>query len=354
MNNSIKPGKIWLDESGKRIQAHGGALYYENDTYYWYGENKEFTDGRTPVWTWGIRFYSSKDMYNWKDEGLVVPPDVNNEESPLHPTHRVDRPHIIFNDKTQKYVMWFKQSGKAACFSILTASHLLGPYDVVKETFRPLNKKVGDFDLVKDPSTSKGYLYFDGDHEGMISIELTDDYLDVQGQETIDFIGLHPPFTREGMSHFERKGKHYMVTSGMSGYLPNPSEVAVSDSWLGPYKVEGNPHKDDKSCASFNSQISYIFKHPHKKDLYIALADRWVPEFEVTQELYESLVRAIGAHFKPEKYKRTEEDKKLLMNSPSLETANTSIADYVWLPVTFEGDKVVIKWLDEWRIEDYE
>lgn len=33
---------------------------------------------------------------------------------------------------------------------------------------------------------------------------------------------------------------------------------------------------------------------------------------------------------------------------------NTSIADYVWLPLRFEGDMVYIDWKDEWRIEDYE
>ena len=34
--------------------------------------------------------------------------------------------------------------------------------------------------------------------------------------------------------------------------------------------------------------------------------------------------------------------------------ANTSMSDYVWLPIRFEGDKPVIDWQDEWRIEDYE
>lgn len=33
---------------------------------------------------------------------------------------------------------------------------------------------------------------------------------------------------------------------------------------------------------------------------------------------------------------------------------NTSIADYVWLPLRFEGDMVRIDWLDEWRVEDYD
>ena len=33
---------------------------------------------------------------------------------------------------------------------------------------------------------------------------------------------------------------------------------------------------------------------------------------------------------------------------------NTAIADYVWLPISFEGDKPVIHWLDSWRWEDFE
>jgi hypothetical protein len=33
---------------------------------------------------------------------------------------------------------------------------------------------------------------------------------------------------------------------------------------------------------------------------------------------------------------------------------DTSIADYVWLPLRFDGDMPLIDWLDEWRIEDYD
>ena len=42
--SSIRPGQIWLDTEGKRIQAHGGSVMYWEGAYYWYGENKEFTD----------------------------------------------------------------------------------------------------------------------------------------------------------------------------------------------------------------------------------------------------------------------------------------------------------------------
>ena len=39
------------------------------------------------------------------------------------------------------------------------------------------------------------------------------------------------------------------------------------------------------------------------------------------------------------------------MGEPVVE--NTSIADYVWLPLRFEDNRVVIEWKDEWRLEDY-
>ena len=33
---------------------------------------------------------------------------------------------------------------------------------------------------------------------------------------------------------------------------------------------------------------------------------------------------------------------------------NTSIADYVWLPFTFENGMPQLYWHDEWKIEDFE
>ena len=50
MYSCFTPGKPWLDTDGNPIQAHGGYMYYENSTYYWIGENKEFTDGVNGIW----------------------------------------------------------------------------------------------------------------------------------------------------------------------------------------------------------------------------------------------------------------------------------------------------------------
>jgi hypothetical protein len=32
---------------------------------------------------------------------------------------------------------------------------------------------------------------------------------------------------------------------------------------------------------------------------------------------------------------------------------NTSIANYVWLPIEWQGNKPIIRWHDEWRLEDF-
>lgn len=48
-----------------------------------------------------------------------------------------------------------------------------------------------------------------------------------------------------------------------------------------------------------------------------------------------------------------EERQKLLAREP-LPEDNTSIADYVWLPLRFDGEMVYIDWKEEWSLDDYE
>ncbi|WP_311259007.1 hypothetical protein [Microbacterium sp. WCS2018Hpa-9] len=33
---------------------------------------------------------------------------------------------------------------------------------------------------------------------------------------------------------------------------------------------------------------------------------------------------------------------------------DTSIADYVWLPIRFDGDRPIIDWREEWSPDEYE
>lgn len=269
MYTSIRPGQVWLDTNGKRIQAHGGSVLYLDGTYYWYGENKEKTTGENGIWHWGVRCYASKDLYNWEDLGLIIPPDLEDETSPLHPSNMMDRPHIIYNQFTKKYVCWLKIMEKNGIQSetVLTADQFLGPYTIEKTNLRPLNMSAGDFDLAVAPD-GKAYYYFERVHSETICADLTADYTDVTGYYSTHFPHPAPPYVREATAHFYRNGKHYLVTSGTTGYFPNPSEVAIADTWHGPYTVLGNPHPGDDSCTSYHSQISSVLKVEGKK-IYI-------------------------------------------------------------------------------------
>lgn len=347
---AFHPGKIWLDTDGERIQAHGGSLMVVNDTFYWYGENKEKTNGKNGIWHWGVRCYSSQDLYNWKNEGIIIPPEPNDPKSSLHPSKGMDRPHIIYNKKTKKYVCWIKimsgeEVGAFSTVTVLTADHILGPYTKIREGFRPLGMNAGDFDLAVSSEDGKAYYYFERSHTETICADLDEDYTGLTGYYSTHFPHSGPPYTREATAHFMRKGKHYLVTSGTTGYLPNPSEIAIADTWHGPYTVLGNPHPNDESQTSYHSQITSVFKVPGKKDLYIALADRWLPD--AMDIKYEEYKRAFEAWFRPEEYPDYQDEIEMPIE-------NTAIADYVWLPFRFDGEKGYLEWMDEWRWEDFE
>ncbi|MCI1641889.1 MAG: family 43 glycosylhydrolase [Actinomyces sp.] len=352
MDHTIVNGRPWFDRDGARIQAHAGAIIFEDDTFYWYGENKDHTTGKGRIWTWGIRCYSSKDLASWKDLGLIIPPVLDDRRSPLHPTRRIDRPHILRNPRTGKYVCWLKENGKNARFHVLVADSLLGPYELVRQDWKPGGRVAGDFDLAQDPETGTATLMYCSEWEGVFCSPLTDDYLDVTGEWSVSHTGLHPPYSREGVTMFERQGRRYVLTSGMSGYVPNPSQVDVADDWQGPFTALGDPHVDDASSSSFNSQISQVFKHPKKDDLYIALADRWVPDYVMTRERYEWLSRTIASHY-DKSVKSSLRDTLQLLRTPLMGKANTSLSEYIWLPLRFENGEVRIDWKSEWSIDDY-
>ncbi len=342
--DAFHPGQVWLDTNGNRIHAHGGSIIVDDGVYYWYGENKEHSTPGSGVWTWGIRCYSSTDLYNWADRGLIIPPNLDDPTSPLHPSQMIDRPHIIRNDHTGKYVCWLKIMGQdeSQRCTVLTADALLGPYEIVRTGLRPLGMNAGDCDLVVDPVDGKGYYYFERVHSELICADLTPDYTDVTGYYSTHFPRPHPPTVREAPAHFRRSGKHYLITSGTTWYYPNPSEIAVADTYHGPYTVLGDPHRFDTSGTSYRSQISSVFRHPTVDDLYIALADRWLPhlseaESDHTQAFHDDFAaKEAGRRY----------------STFTLPEAETSLATYVWLPIRFDSGIPVIDWHDKWRIQD--
>ena len=354
--NSIRPGKAWLDTEGNPIQAHGFSVFYneKEKLYYWYGENKEKTVGgkKNTIWHWGVRLYTSPDLYNWTDKGLIIPPEPNDLTSPLHPTYCMDRPHIIYCEKTGKYVAWLKiMAGEVSQFmSVMTADKFEGPYTFANKIYKPLNMDTGDFALHVDSETKKAYIWFERPHFQLICATLTDDYTAVTGEYSVHYDNLLPPYTREAPTFFERNGKKYLFTSGTSGYFPNPSRVCVFKNYHGDYVDLGDPCIGDKTRTTFSSQITSVIKLPGK-EAYIACADRWMPQWYI-KPMAKQIISGMERHFKDYKTDISPQKTAPLPGVEQQHTENTSISRYVWLPIEWEGEKPVLRWRDEWKWEE--
>ena len=68
-------GGVWKDNTGKHINAHGGNIFNYKGTYYWYGESRS-EDGK-PYSSLGVSCFTSKDLKNWTNHGLVLPVSKN-------------------------------------------------------------------------------------------------------------------------------------------------------------------------------------------------------------------------------------------------------------------------------------
>ncbi len=145
---AFRPGEVWLDTGGKAINAHGGGMMFYKGVYYWYGENKEgrtWVPESTKAWegsrvdVTGVRCYSSRDLLRWKDEGLVLRAVPDDPAHDLHPSKVCERPKVVFNARTKKFVMWMhmdSENYKAARAGVAVADSPTGPFRYI-ESVRP-------------------------------------------------------------------------------------------------------------------------------------------------------------------------------------------------------------------------
>lgn len=314
----FKPGAVWFDSDGVPINAHGGGILFHNGKYYWYGEYKGDSTYRNPnpnVASWecyrteagGVSCYSSKDLYHWKFEGLALRPEYNDPKSDLHPSKVLERPKVIYNDKTGKFVMWLHVDSDdywKASAGVAVSDSPTGQFNYLG-SMRPNGQISRDMTLYKDDD-GRAYLLYSSEGNATLHISLlSDDYLQQSGTYTRNF----PDKYREAPAVFRRNNKFYLLSSGCSGWDPNEAEYAVADSLLGKWTVMGNPCIGDDADKTFYAQSTFIFPVQGKKDAYIAMFDRW--------------------------------NKTNLIDSR-----------YVWLPISFRSDSISIEWEDNWSVDN--
>jgi hypothetical protein len=158
---ALQPGAVWADTQGKPIQAHGGGILFHEGVYYWYGENK---DGPTAkdgacgarVEVVGVSAYKSKDLVNWVPLGLVLSAVPEEPAHDLHPTKILERPKVIYNPGTKKFVMWMHIDDKnyaLARAGVATADQPAGPFTYLGSV-KPDNTDSRDLTVFQDEDNS--------------------------------------------------------------------------------------------------------------------------------------------------------------------------------------------------------
>ena len=272
--SQINPGVEWDDTDGTPIQAHGGGMLYQDGVYYWYGEDKNTTTyvqhGITRANVIGISVYASTDLYNWTDEGLAL---TASGKGDLSPSGVLERPKVLYNAATGKYVMWMHVDNAGytkARIGIATSDSPIGPF-VYQGSFRPLGMDSRDMTVFQDDDGT-AYAIFAADNNNQIRIaKMTPDYLGLTGESV-------QPFTtsdqRKAPQMFKADGRYYLITSGATWFDPNAAAYAVSSTPMGHYKIVGNPAQGSGALTTFDSQGAFVFQIAGTDD-FVFMADRW-------------------------------------------------------------------------------
>lgn len=271
----------------------------------------------------------------------------------------MERPKVIYNEKTGKFVMWFhlelKGQGYAAARSaVAVADNPAGPFTYLgsgrinpgklpfdmtaeqramldtldaakyKEWWTPAwydaiakglfvkrdlegGQMARDMQLFVDDDGKAYHIYSSEDNLTLQIAELSDDYLSHTGK----YVRLAPAGHNEAPAIFKKDGMYWMITSGCTGWAPNEARMFSAPSIWGPWTQHPNPCMGENASLTFGGQSTYVLKVPGKENAFIFMADIWRPK-------------------KP------------------------SDARYIWLPITFRDGKPVVEWRDNWKLDDFE
>lgn len=346
--------------NGEKIQAHGGQIQKIGDTYYWIGEDR--TNEYRPMP--GVHLYTSKDLYNWDDQGVVLRTMENYEQfetdeyfSTLYGDLTeeekkeiyvdlwaegcvMERPKMLYNEATGKYVIWFHADGTSpyaedtgsnyakAKAGIAIADNPAGPYkllgsyllcsDYSDHGFDSVGGHVRDMNVFQDDDGTAYVMYSSEGNAVMYIAKLNDEYTGLAKPADEMVLGedfcISSTDSREAPAMFKYQGKYYLITSGCTGWAPNQAAYAVADSPLGPWTRMGDPCVGDTNHNTFSTQSTCVIPVDAENGEFIYMGDRW---------------------YNPDN------------------GAKLSDSRYVWLPIEFGSDNtIMIKDYSDWTLDE--
>lgn len=365
---AFTPGESWLDTSGEVIQAHGGQVVVTEDAegplYHWYGEDRSHGYGSSP----GVHVYSSRDLYSWTDEGLALRALTTAEEMDTDPYFTalygaytedqkaavirdllttapagttvpaaiLERPKVLHNVAKGTWVMWVHADGPSetsnaqyakANAGVAVSDSPTGPFRWIdsyrlhhapegEPNWQPDNPGMArDMTLFLDDDGTAFIIYSSEENYSLFISRLDEDFTALatppeSAQKGVDFIRPYIGAHREAPALFKRSGTYYLITSGATGWDPNPAQYATATEILGEWTDHGNPVQGEGAADTFRSQSTNVIPVDPEHGRYIYMGDRWTPSD--------------------------------LRNAP-----------YIWLPLRFgEGTEMSLVWEDSWRWED--
>lgn len=287
-----------------------------------------------------INCYSSTNLVEWTYVGALL---SRTSSGDLGPNRVVERPKVIYNDSTKKYVLYMHIDSSnygEAKVGVATGDSVCGSY-TYRGSFQPLGFQSRDLGLFKDddgsaylltedvsfpfspflffssspppihPTVSFNYRWFHGllDNEsrlgstndastqranGLRIDQLSSDYLSVAKSTYLWRDSIEAP------AILKRQGTYYMFGSKLTGWDPNDNVYSTASSLSGPWSSWKT--FADAGSNTYSSQTNYVLPFG---DGAIYMGDRWV-------------------------------------------SSNLMRSTYVWLPLTFSGTAVSMKNYVNW------
>ncbi|GIN70674.1 hypothetical protein J14TS2_11490 [Bacillus sp. J14TS2] len=299
--NTLKNGTLWTDTDGNEIHAHGGHILYFEGYYYWYGEDRRKN--------YYVSCYRSTDLVHWEFRNHVLTTEselqpirvrtrlslINEDQSKVN----IERPKVLYNKLTKKFILWAHfENGKdykEAAAAIATCDTPDGDF-IYHGHMNPFGYMSRDCTLFQDDDGTAYFISAARDNADLHVYRLSTDFLNVDKLVHRLWQGEY----REAPAVFKRNGKYYMLSSFCTGWAPNQGKYAISDS------IEGNWTilEDFGDKTTYDTQPAFVLKLNEEKILYYS--NRWNADEYVD-------------------------------------------SSYVLLPIQFEGEKLRLKYYDEWE-----
>ncbi|MFI9152278.1 RICIN domain-containing protein [Streptomyces sp. NPDC053367] len=253
----------FTDPAGDPVHAHGGGVLKVGAYYYWFGENRNADNSFRYV-----SAYRSTDLKNWEFRNHVLTQATHPELQGAN----IERPKVVHNAATGKFVMWMHKEGSATDYSearaaVAVSDTVDGDY-TWKGSFRPLGEMSRDITTFVD-TDGTGYMISAANENADLHIyRLTADYTGIEARVQKLWAGQW----REAPAMFKRDGVYFLLTSHATGWAPNQQKYGTATSVTGTW----SELKDVGDHRTYDSQTAFVLPVQGTSGTsYLYMGDRW-------------------------------------------------------------------------------